>query len=182
MRSAIRVLVAVTLVAAAGVGIAGSANANRGNSERTIRIQDDCDPETFNAALGDGACVGDGDTTLDELIEQLVEDGDAPKWRFHPHKTHVKAGERLRLVNQGGEPHTFTKVKRFGPGCVPELNEPLGLTGPPAADCAAAFAAVLPGGGAQAVVGRSVLRPGVNRFECMIHPWMTATVTVRKHH
>jgi hypothetical protein len=45
---------------------------------RHVQILDDCDGETFNAALGEGACVKDGDVTFEELIEQRVTNGRGP--------------------------------------------------------------------------------------------------------
>jgi hypothetical protein len=34
----------------------------------------------------------------------------------------IKQGTILSVVDQGGEPHTFTEVKEFGNGFVPRLN------------------------------------------------------------
>jgi hypothetical protein len=39
--------------------------------EKKFRLLDDCEPTTFNAVLGDGACVGNGHTTFAEFIEEL---------------------------------------------------------------------------------------------------------------
>lgn len=147
---------------------------------RQVRLRDDCDPATFDAALGPGACTGDGETTFDELVASLVAHQPSAKWRIQPQEVEVEQGERLRLVNTGGEFHSFTEVASFGPGCVPQVNDLLGLNGPPVADCAAAFAdpmTALPGG-ARGEVDTSHLAPGTHRFECVVHPWMTATVRV----
>ena len=43
-------------------------------------------------------------------------------WDFHPWWVHVDEGQKVKAVNVGGEGHTFTRVKRFGNGCVPPLN------------------------------------------------------------
>ena len=45
--------------------------------DKKIRLLDDGDPATFNAVLSDGACVGDGHTTLDEFIAELAATQDA---------------------------------------------------------------------------------------------------------
>ena len=177
-----RALVVLTVSSALLFGFAGTATANRGNDAETIRLLDDCDPETFNAALGADACAGDGDTTFDEFLEEL-EDGGDDHWRNNPSKTEVDPGEGLHVVNRGGEFHTFTKVERFADGgCVPELNGPLGLPTRDDAFCFAAFtdpSTTLPAG-EERQVSAGHLDPGHNHFQCMIHPWMQTTV-VREH-
>lgn len=163
------------------LGIAGTASADRGTGSETIRLQDDCDPATFNAAFGAGVCVGDGDTTVDEFFAVLGEDGAIDDWTNHPDETRIERGGRVHLDNEGGEFHTFTAVRRFGPGCIQGLNDLLGLTGPPVANCTRALArgnpTALPAGGKSDVPAR-MLRPGSHKFQCMIHPWMHATVEV----
>lgn len=169
-------------VAFATVGLGQPSVADRGSGSERIELQDDCDPATFNAALGEGACVGDGDTTFDELIESLIEGDPDGHWRNHPDKTHVRRGDNLAITNTGGEFHTLTEVAAFGPGCVPEINDLLGLTGPPAADCGAAFSdprTALPPGGSGTLPTKG-MSPGTHKFECMIHPWMHTTVKVRR--
>ena len=178
-RSLVAALGAAVLVAV----VAGQPSAaDGGPRHRHVELQDDCEPASFNAALGEGACVGDGDTTFDELFESLVERDPDGHWRNHPDETHVRRGEQLVISNTGGEFHTFTEVAAFGAGCVPEINDLLGLAGPPAADCAAAFSdprTALPAGatGRLATRGMSL---GKHRFMCMIHPWMHTRVEVRR--
>ena len=48
-----------------------TAGAGAVQSDKKIRLLDDCDPATFNAVLGDGACIGNGHTTFAEFIEEL---------------------------------------------------------------------------------------------------------------
>lgn len=176
-----RLLVLASVTTAFFVVFTGTATANRGNEAGTIRLLDDCDPATFNAALGPGTCVGDGHTTIEEFGEALATGGDH-HWRNNPEQRSLKQGHGLHLVNRGGEFHTFTKVDSFaGGGCVPALNGPLGLPTRDPAFCGAAFgdpALALPAGAASEVPS-SLLERGDNRFQCMIHPWMTTTVTVR---
>lgn len=180
-RSAITVGGAVVLFA---LTVAGpSATAANGSDPQHVQMQDDCDPATFNAALGDGACVGDGDTTFGEFFASLVARDPDGHWRMHPRETHVRQGTNLMISNSGGEFHTFTAVAKFGAGCVPEINDPLGLVGPPAADCGTAFTdpqTALPPG-AKGTVRTQTMSPGIHRFQCMIHPWMHSTVEVRRH-
>ncbi len=156
--------------------------ADGGSRQRHIEMQDDCDPTTFNAVLGEGACVGDGDTTFEELFESLSERDPDGHWRNHPDRTHVRKGTDLVISNTGGEFHTFTEVAKFGAGCVPEINDLLGLVGPPAADCEAAFGdprTALPPG-ATGTVTTHKMSAGIHRFMCVIHPWMHTKVEVRR--
>jgi plastocyanin len=145
----------------------------------TVRIEDRCDPDTFNAVLGAGACVGDGDVTFDELVEEVMEDGAHGAWRFHPDEFHVKAGESINAHNIGGETHTFTEVKEFGAGFVPEVNA-LSDFGDVAPECVN-FPAVLETFAAPNET-TDTISPGAgrHRFQCCIHPWMRTEVTVRK--
>jgi hypothetical protein len=155
-----------------------AAGASAASATRQVQALDDCDPATFNAAVGPGTCVKDGTTTFSEFIAQLLAQGRAPAWRFAPGQLSLDAGGRLEAHNRGGEVHTFTEVASFGGGCIQALNSLLGLT--PVPECAGfpggAFAAtaVPPGG----TVTTSPLGPGIHRFECLIHPWMRTTVTV----
>jgi hypothetical protein len=180
----IRLLIAGALVAAPALGLAGVATAGGDGGDRSqlVRMQDDCDPTTFNQAVEPGTCVGDGDTTFEEFIEELVEEGEAHKWRNKPVENHIELGERIHLVNQGGEFHTFTKVRSFRGGCVPELNQILGLKGRSPAFCIAAFSdrnTALPPD-AESTIRTGRLRTGHEyKFQCMVHPWMQTTVEVR---
>lgn len=165
------------------LGVADTATANRGHDSETIRMLDDCHPASFNAVLGPKTCVGDGDTTFSEFMSELSEGGD-DHWKNNPRKAEVERGEGLHLVNRGGEFHTFTKVARYSDGgCVGEINDLLGVPTRDDAFCFAAFSdpvTVLPPGGSSDIKA-AALEPGRNRFQCVIHPWMTTTV-VREHH
>jgi plastocyanin len=160
----------LALVPAAGTSAA--------STTRQVQVLDDCDPATFNAAIGPGTCVKDGTTTFQEFIAQLSAQGRAPAWRFAPAQLNLDAGGTLAAHNRGGEDHTFTEVASFGGGCIAALNDLLGLT--PVPECAGfpggAFGATLVRPGA--TVTTSPLPPGIHRYECLIHPWMQTTVTV----
>ena len=155
-----------------------AAGSSAASAPRQVQVLDDCDPATFNAAIGPGTCVKDGGTTFSEFIAQLLAQGRAPAWRFAPAQLNLDAGGTLAAQNRGGEDHTFTEVASFGGGCIAALNDLLGLT--PVPECAGfpggAFAAtaVPPSG----TVTTAPLPPGIHRFECLIHPWMQTTVTV----
>jgi plastocyanin len=155
-----------------------AAGSSAASTTRQVQMLDDCDPATFNAAIGPGTCVKDGTTTFSEFIAKLLAQGRAPAWRFAPEQLSLDAGGTLQAHNRGGEVHTFTEVASFGGGCIQALNDLLGLT--PVPECAGfpggAFAAtaVAPGGTATT----SPLTPGIHRYECLIHPWMRTTATV----
>jgi hypothetical protein len=148
------------------------------SATRHVLVTDDCDPVTFNAALGAGSCVKAGNTTFDEFIAQLLTLGTAPAWRFVPGHLRLAAGGTLIAHNRGGEGHTYSEVAAFGGGCIPELNDLLGLTPVPECDGfpGGVFGATfIPPGGSLTISG---LSPGTHLFECLIHPWMRNTVDV----
>lgn len=157
--------------------LAAPAPASSRGVER-IRVLDDCEQVTFDANVGPGTCVGDGDVTFEEFVDELA-DGGHGHWKFSPDDTHIRRGEVLHLESRGGEVHTFNEVDEYGAGCVPFINEALGLEGPPVMDCATAFDAdaFVPPGGELTVGGLGV---GTHLFECAIHPWMQTTVVVRR--
>jgi plastocyanin len=186
-----------TVRAVAGVGALAlcvpSATAwASGRDARThvVEAQDNCDPATFDAELGEGACVGDGDTTFGELFEDLREDGESGAWRFHPDDFTIRHGDHVVVTGEGGEFHTFTEVQEFGGGCVEEINEVLGLE--PVEECEDLVDVPGPDGGKvpRGFVETGVapggthpvpdLSRGLHLFECLIHPWMRAEVEVRR--
>jgi len=151
--------------------------------EKKFRLLDDCEPTTFNAVLGDGACVGNGHTTFAEFIEELEATQDAHKWRNQPSQAHLNIGRSTLIENRGGEVHTFTPVANFGGGFVAELN---GISGNPvpAPECLNFGSIVfIPPGGTEdgPTAGTSELPVGITRFQCCIHPWMRTIVEVADH-
>ena len=148
---------------------------------KKFRMYDDCDPTTFNAAFGDGTCVGNGRTTVAEFIAELVDTQDVRTWRNQPSDAHVNSGHGTLIENRGGEVHTFTAVANFGGGFIPDLN---GLSGNPvpAPECLDFGSMVfIPAGGTQEgpVAGSAELPAGTNQFQCCIHPWMRTVIEVR---
>jgi hypothetical protein len=90
----------------------------------------------------------------------------------------VKEGPVLSVVDQGGEPHTFTEVKQFGGGFIAGLNNGEA----PVPECAAGFndarvakTRILQGS-TSLVTGLST---GTHYFQCCIHPWMRFKVEVK---
>ena len=142
---------------------------------------DECDPTTFNAALGADFCknISLGSfTTLDDLFAKAVAGTPDRNWDFEPDTLNVKEGTVVSVTDQGGEPHTFTEVAAFGGGFIPPLNN--GQATIP--ECAGGFGNVavartrLLQGSTVQVVG---LSKGVHHFECCIHPWMRMDVVVK---
>jgi plastocyanin len=89
---------------------------------------DGCDPTTFNAALGPAFCKNVAlaafgyATKLSDLLAGAAAGHPSPNWDFEPDSTTVSPGTVISVVNQGGEPHTFTEVKNFGGGFLGPLN------------------------------------------------------------
>ncbi|HEX7332477.1 MAG TPA: hypothetical protein VF290_13320 [Pyrinomonadaceae bacterium] len=173
-----RTVVWTVFAVIAVLSLSGGAGAVQG--DKKIRLLDDCEPTSFNAVLGDGACIGNGHTTFDEFIAELEETQDAHKWRNQPSAMHVNVGRPTLIENRGGEVHTFTPVAAFGGGFVAELN---GISGNPvpAPECLNFGSMVfIPAGGVEQgpTAGSSDLPVGVTRFQCCIHPWMRTVIEV----
>jgi hypothetical protein len=173
-----RTLVWTAFAVIAVLSLSGVVGAIQG--DKKIRLLDDCEPTTFNAVLGDGACVGDGHTTFAEFIEELQETQDAHKWRNQPSQMHLNVGRPTLIENRGGETHTFTPVAAFGGGFVDQLN---GISGNPvpAPECLNLGSIVfIPAGGVEEgpTAGSSELPVGTHRFQCCIHPWMRTVIEV----
>jgi len=149
--------------------------------DKKIRLLDDCEPVSFNAVLGDGACIGNGHTTFDEFIAELAATQDAHKWRNQPGNMLLNVGRPTLIENVGGEVHTFTPVAEFGGGFIPDLN---GISGNPvpAPECLN-FASIvfIPAGATEEgpTAGSSDLPVGSHKFQCCIHPWMRTVIDVQ---
>jgi hypothetical protein len=174
----VRTLVWTVVAAVALLSLTAGADAVQG--DKKIRMYDDCEPTTFNAVLGDGACIGNGHTTFAEFIEELEETQDVHKWRNQPSDMQLNVGRPTLIENRGGEVHTFTPVANFGGGFVNELN---GISGNPvpAPECLNFGSIVfIPAGGVEQgpTAGSSELPVGAHRFQCCIHPWMRTVIDV----
>lgn len=175
-RLTIQTLVWVALAALATFSLTTSAAVQ---GDKKIRMYDDCEPTSFNAVLGDGACVGNGHTTFDEFIAELAATQDAHAWRNQPSQMQLNVGRPTIIENRGGEVHTFTPVAEFGGGFVNELN---GISGNPipAPECLN-FGAIIfipPGATEEGPTAGSDLSVGAHKFQCCIHPWMRTVIEV----
>ena len=175
-----RTLVSIGLVICGFVFIAAI---HPDDSPRVAQVValDECDPATFNVALGADFCKNINlgfSTTLSTLLAEAATPNPDPKWDFEPDTLKVKEGTVISVVDQGGEPHTFTEVKQFGGGFIALLND----NQAPAPECAAGFGDVsvaktrILQGSTSLVTG---LSKGTHYFQCCIHPWMRMKVEVQ---
>ena len=157
------------------------AQENPAPTSAEIVALDECDPATFNAALGPDFChnVALGfSTTLSDLFAKAAAGTPDPGWDFEPDEVSIKKGGTLTVVDQGGEPHTFTEVKQFGGGFIEPLNAGEAI----APECSGGFSNITVARtrllqGSQLHV--SGLAKGEHLFECCIHPWMRVKVRVQ---
>ena len=90
----------------------------------------------------------------------------------------IRQGTVVTVADEGGEPHTFTEVKKFGGGFITGLND--GEATIP--ECTGGFKNI-------AVARTRILQgshlditglsKGKHLFECCIHPWMRMEVDVK---
>ena len=147
-----------------------------------VALADNCDPITFNAAVGAGTCVGKGDTTFAQflavLFSPLIDTSKVfvghPAWRFEPGYLDIHAGQTLRVTNNGGEAHTFTPVVTYGGGSIAFLNGTDVIRAPECPANPDNLDVVAPG----QTVSFKGLSSGEHKFMCCIHPWMRTVVDV----
>jgi plastocyanin len=178
-------LLAGGLMFVGGLILAGAADELEQENPSTVTqvvALDECDPATFNAALGAGFCKNvtlGASTKLTDLFAKAAAGKPDPGWDFEPDTVHMKKGTILDVVDQGGEPHTFTEVEQFGGGFLPVLNAPGEETVTECADgfsnVAVARTRILQGSHVQ-ITG---LSKGEHLFQCCIHPWMRVKVQVK---
>ena len=162
-----------------------------GNSPGVAQVValDECDPTTFNAVLGEsggGFCHNVSlalfgyATTLDDLLSLAEAGTPDPGWDYEPDTLTIKQGTTVSVVDQGGEPHTFTEVKAFGNGFLPPLNPGSATSVIP--ECSGGFKNIAVArtrvvqGSRLDVIG---LSKGKHLFQCCIHPWMRMEVDVQ---
>jgi hypothetical protein len=178
-------ILCVVLLGAVGVwATARPANLEAHREDAKVAMIDDCDPDDPNWAPV-GCLQKRGDVSAQEFNQFLVSPLYAnsggqflvghPSWRNSPSHLVVNDGERIRVSNDGGRPHTFTKVAEFGGGRVPPLRVGTEM----APECALAAGAtdpyqVAPGD----KIRLKVEGEGIMKFQCCFHPWMRATVRV----
>jgi len=160
-----------------GVASPSTLRADRSSNDHSkmVRLQDECDPTTFDAAVGPGTCVRNGGMKFDQFVSVLTRLHTVPAWKFAPDNVNLRVGDILAATNTGGEVHTFTEVEEFGGGVVGFLND---LAGTPnvANECKnlplSAFLA--PG----ATVSEVTDEAHDEKYQCCIHPWMRAVVHI----
>jgi plastocyanin len=177
-----RLLVLGVVVGLVASILAVTTPAGRSDHGRShIAMRDDCDPRDPAWNMVGGCALRHGDVTFAEFGGEL----DSPlaaavighqAWRNDPSYLKVTVGRTIRVKNEGGRPHTFTKVANFGGGKIPPpgagLNEGL-ITAP---ECPGSVD--VPPGGSITVSGLAV---GNHRFMCCFHPWMRALIKVKAH-
>lgn len=157
----------------------GSASLDRdGNRTRAVTLRDDCDPATFNAALGANSCLRqDTGMPFNTFVALLTQNQSVGPWKIDPDRVEADPGTVLTATNRGGETHTFTRVAAFGGGIVQLLNN-LSGNPTPAPECSPRTLTFLaPGGSTQATVGND----GTELYQCCIHPWMRMEVHQHGH-
>ena len=180
MRARLALLLPVVFLAAcseqtspAAPDVTPSFAANAGHG---VRLLDRCDPETFNAALGAGACVGrNGGITFENFIALLTKHQQVGSWQIVPGMLTLKPGATVDVTNTGGETHTFTEVEEFGGGLVDQLNTLAGFT-EVAEECLLPLQFIAAG---QTVPHTFEDEPGVEKYQCCIHPWMQQLVRIK---
>lgn len=167
----------------------GSAQSSSAAPVQIVAL-DECDPTTFNkptdlppgqAGVGADFCKNVSlppfVTKFNDLFDQAKRGKPDPNWDFEPDNVTAMKGAQIVVVNQGGEPHTFTEVKQFGGGFIGDLNG----GEPTVNECSGGFknldvarTRILQG--SQLLVNG--LSKGEHHFQCCIHPWMRVTVDV----
>ena len=186
MSSKSRVLALLSAgLASLALGTMGVGSAFADSKTLHIEMTDDCDPATFNAVIGKGTCVGDGDTTFGAFIAEVQATHRAEDWVFDPSLATVRRKQTVIADNVGGETHSFTCVTVFGGGIVDALNQASGNTKLATAcgnqTLADSFGAslVLAGGSKAFDLSKAEqASPGVFQFQCLIHPWMRSVLRV----
>jgi plastocyanin len=180
--------VATLILLAGGVFLAAAPCAiaqGKGNSADLAQVValDECDPTTFNAFAGPDFCKNvtlGAFVTLSDLLAGAEAGTPNSGWDFEPDQVTISQGTIVAVVDQGGEPHTFTEVKAFGNGFLPPLNPGSATSVIP--ECAGGFSTVAVArtrilqGSTLNVTG---LSKGKHLFQCCIHPWMRMEVDVK---
>ena len=144
----------------------------------TVRVtaMDDCDSVSFNAGIAPGTCKKNGSVTFSQFNSELSATHTVAAWRFSPSTLNARVGESIVVTNTGGETHTFTEVAQFGGGIVASLNTASGNT-TVAPECTHLAAEDFIATGATKT-DKPEDTAGTERYQCCIHPWMRAVVTV----
>jgi plastocyanin len=189
MRLKAGVILIGALALAAPVAAEGNGGGGGNGGLAQVVALDECEPSSFNAALGEsggGFCHNVAlatfgfATSLSDLLMGAENGSPDPGWDFEPDQMTIKQGTVVSVVDQGGEPHTFTEVKAFGNGFLPPLNPSSATSVIP--ECNGGFKNIAVArtrvvqGSRLDVIG---LSKGKHLFQCCIHPWMRMEVDVK---
>ena len=145
---------------------------------RVLELRDACDKTSWEAEFPGLCTKATGSVSLSEFREELADGGDGAWW-IRQRAITLDQGDSIASKNVGGIIHTFTEVKEFGKGCVPEWNQAVKETVnncDPVKD-PGIFGTFVPAGTSSAPTTPAV---GVHKFQCLIHTWMRTVVTVEK--
>ena len=168
---------APTTPATASRQLVGLSADRSADDARTLHMYDSCDPATFNAVFNDPTiCIKQGHVPFDRFIGELTQTQHAAQWRFVQQNVELTPGASVFALNEGGEVHTFTRVAQFGGGILPLLNDLSGHP-TPAPECTTLEPDdfVAPG----ALYTAELNADAVQHFQCCIHPWMRADITLK---
>jgi plastocyanin len=146
------------------------------SSDHVVSILDACDGPSF--AAQDVDCSRTAGVTFTQFISELQARGTVGAWHFAPTNLILQPGQSFSAFNRGGEVHTFTEVEHFGGGIVAPLNQ-LSGNPVPALECLALGSDdfIPPGASSESDVADE---EGTELYQCCIHPWMRAVVTVKR--
>ena len=185
LRLASAAAVLLTLVMVSLLSLSRPVVAQVNSNDNRISMMDDCLPGDpgWNPTGGCGLAPHQGEVSFAEfgafipstLISAFVGH---PSWRNEPSYLSVDQGKTIRVKNEGGRAHTFTRVANFGGGSVAGFN--IGATRAP--ECPATPPEVqdaVPPGGTIEVQGLAPNAPNQSyKFQCCFHPWMRAAIKV----
>jgi len=151
------------------------AHLNVSSSDHVVSMLDACDGPSFMAQGID--CSRTAGVKFEQFISELSARGTVGAWHFAPNNLMLQLGQTFSAFNRGGETHTFTEVEHFGGGIVPVLNQ-LSGNPTPAPECLALGPTdfIPPGGSSDSDTAEE---EGTELYQCCIHPWMRAVVTVK---
>ncbi|WP_157720203.1 cupredoxin domain-containing protein [Friedmanniella luteola] len=154
--------------------VPGAAHADSPKA-RVLELRDACDKASWDVEFP-GLCTrSTGSVTLPEFREELADGGDGAWW-IRQRAIGLDQGDAIEATNVGGIIHTFTEVDTFGKGCVEEWNKAVTET-VDNCDFGKFLGTLVPAGTSSAAQHPAV---GVHKFQCLVHPWMRTTVTVKK--
>src|SRR5882724_3748123 len=100
-----RIVRAGGILVSLAVALAGTVAA--ASDIRVVAINDQCDPASFNAALGPGTCVTPhAGVQFDDFIRELTQTQKVGAWNFAPPQVRLRNDQAFQAENRGGEVHT----------------------------------------------------------------------------